>query len=106
MLKALFIKVIGKTGKLMDMGYISILMVQDTKESGLMIKMKEKEEKHGQMGHGSKVLTRMVRNMELESFPGQISVLIQANFTITLCMVLVVINGLTGKSTMVNGKII
>ena len=71
----MFMKVIGEMIKLVDMEFISIITVQNTKENGLMIISTEKEFNHGLMEVGMMEITNKGKGMVKENILGKTEVI-------------------------------
>ena len=98
MLMEIFMTVIGKMIKLMDLVSILILMVHNMKVIGLMISNMVKVKRHGRMVLNMKVTISLGKKTASDSFYGLINLAIAETFSIIIFTVTVPINGQTAVS--------
>ena len=75
----MYMRAIGEMIKLVDMEFISIIMVPSTKDSGLMTISTEKELNHGLMEVGMMEITNKEKRMEKENILGKTEVTLLVN---------------------------
>ena len=106
MLMVIFMMVIGKTIKLMDLENTLTLMELSTKENGLTTSSTVKVKKSGQMVHSTKETTNLARKMDLENFCGLTGLLMKETSSTIIFMDTENTNGLTVVNSQVTGSAI
>ena len=81
MVMVMFMKGHGKTIKLLEKEYISIITEQRIMEHGLKINNMDRPKKHGQMGLNSRVIMSWAKNKEKGFLIGKMEVNMKANFS-------------------------